>query len=361
MTAFLAIAVLLVTACGGGVAVPTPGSATPTSAAATLSTAATSAAPSPTATTGATPTASASPSAVATTTAATSASPTASPTASASASPSASVGASPAATVSAECLKLALTTLTSGKLTIGADNPAFPPYYQGDPPDPAWEFGNPNNGKGLEGATAYAVARALGYEQADVTWVAVPFNNATQPGKKAFDLYLTQVSYSAERAEVVDLSEGYFDVSQSVLALKDSEISKVTDVAGLEAFKLGTQAGTTSYSYITDQIQPTPPPMAYDSMTAALAALKAKQIQGIVADLPTAFFMRDAPDQLNGEGVIVGSLPTVGTPEHFSILLTKDSPLTACVNQALASIKADGTLQAIVDEWITGQGAPVLE
>jgi polar amino acid transport system substrate-binding protein len=258
-------------------------------------------------------------------------------------------------------MKPALTTLAAGKLTVGADNPAYPPYYQIDDPAVApWELGNPTNGKGLESATAYAVAERLGFAQADVTWVPVPFNNAIQPGTKAFDMYLTQVSYSPERAEAVDLSEGYFDLNQSVVTLEDNPIAKVTDVAGLKAFKLGSQVGTTSFRYITDTIQPTAAPMAYDSMDAAISALKAKQIDGIVADLPTAFYMRDAQLSENG-GVIVGSLPTVGEPEHFSILLGKDSPLTDCVNQALASMKADGSLQAIVDEWITGQGAPVLE
>lgn len=342
VTAVLALAMLVVTACSSTVpaATPTAAPATPTVAPPTATPTAAPATATPTA-------------APATPTAAPTAAPTtAAPTATPAPTPS------PAATVSAECQSTNLATLTAGKLTIGAENTAFPPYYQPDPADPAWELGNPTNGKGLEGATAYAVAKALGFEPGAVTWVAVTFRNAIQPGKKAFDVYLTQVSYSAERAQAVDLSDGYFDVHQAVVALQANAISKVTDVAGLKPFKLGTQVGTTSYAYITDQIKPDKAPMAYDSMDAAISGLKAKQIDGIVADLPTTFYMRDA--QLD-DGVIVGSLPPVGTPEHFSILLTKGSPLTTCVNQALAVIKADGTLQAIVDEWITGQGAPELK
>jgi polar amino acid transport system substrate-binding protein len=282
--------------------------------------------------------------------------------ASASTVPSAAESPSPAVSATPDpCTPPTLPTIVAGTLSVGADNPAFPPYYQpnddGSKTKP-WALGQPTNGKGLESATAYAVAQKLGYTNDTVAWKAVPFNNAIAPGPKPFDIYLTQVSYSAKRAKVVDLSDGYFDLNQAVVALQSNPISQVTDVAGLKAFTLGTQAGTTSYSYITDTIQPTKQPRAYDSLDAAVSALKAKQIDGIVADLPTTFYMRDA--QLSN-AVIVGSLPTVGDVEHFSILLAKNSVLTPCVNQAVASLKADGTLAGIVQQWITSQGAPELK
>jgi polar amino acid transport system substrate-binding protein len=259
------------------------------------------------------------------------------------------------------CAANSLQTLATGKLTIGADNPAYPPYYEPDQPAASgspWELGDPTNGKGLEAATAYAVADHLGFGAGNVTWAPVPFNNAIQPGPKDFDLYLSQVSYSAERAQAVDLTDGYFDLNQAVVGLQDDGIAQVHDVAGLKAFKLGAPVGTTSYDYIVNNIKPTQDPMVYDTLDLAVAALNAKQIDGVVVDLPTAFYMRDA--QLTG-GVIVGSLPTVGTVEHFSIVLNKGSSLTACVNQALAAMKADGSLAAIVQQWITSQGAPELK
>lgn len=254
-----------------------------------------------------------------------------------------------------------LETLTAATLTIGADNPAFPPYFQ--PSDPAvvgsvWEFGEPTNGQGLEAATAYALAQQLGFTSDHVVWVPVPFNNAVQPGPKAFDIYLTQVSYSAERAQAVDLSDGYFDLNQAVVGLADNPIASVTTVAGLKDFKLGAPVGTTSYQYIVDQIQPTQDPAVYDTLDAAIQAVSAKQIDGVVVDLPTAFFATAV--QLDN-GKIVGSLPTVGEVEHFSIALNLGSPLTPCVNAAIGAIKADGTLAAIVDEWITNQGASALK
>jgi polar amino acid transport system substrate-binding protein len=259
------------------------------------------------------------------------------------------------------CAKDNLHTLAAGKLTIGADNPAYPPYFEPTSPKPAgspWELGDPTNGKGLEAATAYAVATALGYAKDDVTWTPVPFNNAIKPGAKDFDLYLSQVSYNPDRAKALDLSDGYFDLNQAVIGLKANPISKVTTVAGLAAFKLGAPVGTTSYQYIVDQIKPTEGASVYDTLDAAIRAVNIRQIDGVVVDLPTAFYA--SSQQLKG-GVIVGSLPTAGPVEHFSFVLNRKSPLTACVNAAIAKIKADGTLAAIVDQWITSKGAPELK
>ncbi|HXG26605.1 MAG TPA: ABC transporter substrate-binding protein [Candidatus Binatia bacterium] len=254
-------------------------------------------------------------------------------------------------------------TMTAGKLTVGADNPAYPPFYIPDdqPPEGSeWELGQPTNGKGLESATAYAIAERLGFAREDVVWVVAPFNTVIQPGDKSFDMYLTQVSYSDERAEVVDLSDGYFDLNQAVVALAGTPIANVTTVAGLKDFKLGAQVGTTSYQYIVDHIQPNVEPNVYDTNDAAIQALQAGQIAGIVADLPTTFYMRDA--QLT-DGTIVGSLPTAAGEEieHFSVLLEKDSPLTACVNRAIQELKDDGSLDLIRNEWIGGSGAPELQ
>jgi polar amino acid transport system substrate-binding protein len=290
------------------------------------------------------------------------------PSGGASQAPSAAASPTQAAAVTTQptqdaCAKANLSTLTPGKLTIGADNPAYPPYYTPDDPAPAgspWELGEPTNGQGLEAATAYAVAYGLGFVKSEVEWLPVLFNTAIQPGDKTFDMYLTQVSYSAERAAVVDLSDGYFDLNQAVVALKDTPIASVTTVEGLKPFKLGSQTGTTSYQYIVDQIKPTTEASAYDSMDAALQALQNGQIDGVVADLPTTFYMRDA--QLDN-GTIVGSLPTApgADVEHFSILLTKGSPLTACVNKVLATMKTSGVLEAITKRYIEQQGAPELE
>lgn len=288
--------------------------------------------------------------------------PSAVPSTAPSAAPSEAASVAPSASADA-CATEGLAVTTPGTLTIGADNPAFPPYFQppaeGQTATEPWELGDPTNGQGFEAAVAYAIAEQLGFADAEVTWVPVPFNNAIQPGDKDFDLYLTQVSYSAERAEAVDLSVGYFDLVQSVVGLSDTPIASVTSVAGLKDVKLGAPVGTTSLTYITDIIQPTQEPSVYDTLDAAIQAVQAGQIDGVVVDLPTAFFVTAV--QLEN-GTIVGALPTADGQEveHFSVVLDLDSPLTPCVDAAIEAIRADGTLQAITDEWITGQGAPAL-
>jgi len=280
-------------------------------------------------------------------------SPSAAPPSAAPATATASPSADP-------CAKSGLTLRTPGKLTIGTDNPAFGPWFGGTPAKGStWQVSDPTSGEGLESAVAYAIAGKLGFAKADVAWVVVPFNNVIQPGPKSFDFDVNQVSFSAERAKAVDLSEGYFDNNQAVVALKANAIAKATSVADLKAYKLGAQVGTTSYKYITDNIQPTAQPRVYNTNDAAIKGLQAKQIAGIVVDLGTAFYMRDA--QLTG-GTIVGSLPTVGAQEYFSAVLNKGSPLTACVNAAIVALKSDGTLDALRKQWIESKGSvPVLK
>jgi polar amino acid transport system substrate-binding protein len=258
------------------------------------------------------------------------------------------------------CAPSGLTLRTPGKLTIGTNNPAFGPWFGGTPAKRSfWQVSDPASGEGLESAVAYAIATKLGFDKANVVWVAVPFNNVIKPGPKAFDFDVNQVSYSSERAQAVDLSDGYFDNNQAVVAFKDTPMAEATSVAELKDYRLGAPVDTKSYAYITDNIQPTVQPRVYNTNDAAIKGLQAKQIDGIVVDLGTAFYMRDA--QLTN-GTIVGSLPTVGAQEHFSAVLNKGSPLTACVNAAVGALQADGTLDALRKQWIESKGSvPVLQ
>jgi polar amino acid transport system substrate-binding protein len=277
-------------------------------------------------------------------------------------SAAASVAASPSPSPDA-CARENLTTLTAGTLTVGTDNPAFPPYYlyrEGGNSAP-WQnevyMGDPTTGKGLESAVAYEVAKRLGFEAADVTWTPLPYLQSFAPGDKPFDMYLAQISFKPERTQAADLSDGYFDLNQSVIGNAGTPITQSTTVADLAAYKLAAPTGTTSYDYILNQIKPTQEPAVYDTLDAAIQALEAKQVDGVVVDLPTAFYATSA--QLSN-GAIVGVLPTVGEVEHFSIVLPKDSALTDCVDQALAAMNEDGTLKTITDTYITGAGAKEL-
>jgi polar amino acid transport system substrate-binding protein len=277
--------------------------------------------------------------------------PTASPTAAPTEAPSPSADA---------CAPDKLALKTAGKLTIGADNPAYPPFYQPSEtnPDP-WELGDPTNGQGFEGAFAAALATEMGFTKDTTTWVAVPFNNAIAPGPKDFDLYITQVSYSADRAKAVDLSDGYYDVAQSVVGIKDKPISKVTTISGLKSFQFGAQVGTTSLNLINTVIAPTKEAKIYDTNDAAVAALKNGQIDGLVVDLPTAFYVTAVQVDT---GVIVGQFAPTGEAEHYSVALNKGSALTPCVNAAIGRLKDSGKLASITQEWLADKAnAPVFQ
>jgi len=275
--------------------------------------------------------------------------------------PSESVAASEAPSQAAvACSFAALKTKTPGTLTIGADNPAYPPYYQ--PSDPAtdpWELGDPTNRLGFEGRTAWTIARNLGFVGDTVTWVAAPFNNAIGPGEKDFDIYLSQVSFSEERAQAVDLSDGYYDVAQAVVAAKDSKLSKETTISGLKGYQFGAQVGTTSLELINTTIAPRQEAKVYDTNDLAIEALKNGQIDGLVVDLPTALYITAA--QFDG-GVIAGQFPAPEGGEHFSVVLDKDSPLTECVNKAIGQLRESGELARIVQEELSDNiAAPVYQ
>jgi polar amino acid transport system substrate-binding protein len=253
------------------------------------------------------------------------------------------------------CAKGSLNLVDDGVLTVGADNPAFPPWFGGAEKTKPWKVSDPYSGKGYESAVAYAVAKQLGFTKAQVKWTVVPFNNSFRPGKKPFDVYITQVSYAPERAKAVDFSKSYYYVNQSVVGRKGKPISKVKSVAGLKPFKLGAQVGTTSYTYITKYIKPSSKPLVFDTNDAAVQALKNGQIDGIDVDLPTAFYVTAV--QVS-DGVIVGKLPTRGTKEHFGMVLQKGNSLTGCVNKALDRLWRNGTIKKLQTTYLARAGAP---
>jgi polar amino acid transport system substrate-binding protein len=262
-------------------------------------------------------------------------------------------GAAPAAIPG--CAKGSLNLVEDGVLTIGADNPAFPPWFGGAETTKPWKVSDPYSGKGYESAVSYAVARQLGFAKAQVKWTVVPFNNSFRPGKKPFDFYITQVSYTPERAKAVDFSKSYYFVNQSVVGRKGTPIAKAKSIAALKPFKLGVQVGTTSYTYITKYIKPSSSPLVFDTNDAAVQALKNGQIDGIVVDLPTAFYVTAV--QVD-DGVIVGKLPTKGTKERFGMVFQKGNPLRTCVNKALDRLWRDGTIKKLQTTYLARAGAP---
>lgn len=260
-------------------------------------------------------------------------------------SESATESASPSATCSPDSLQ----TLVPKQLVIATGEPAFPPWVLDD---------DPTSGKGFESAVAYAVADKLGYAKSDISWIRTTFDGAIAPGAKTFDFNIQQFSITEDRKKAVDFSSGYYGLSQVVISNKGSAIEKATSVADLKGARLGAAVGTTSLDAIETQIEPTERAQVFNDNAAAVTALKNRQIDGIVVDLPTAFYLAFVEID---NGLIVGQLPdSASAKEQLGLLLAKDSPLTECVTGAVDSLREDGTLGQLETEWLANQGAPVL-
>jgi polar amino acid transport system substrate-binding protein len=246
------------------------------------------------------------------------------------------------------CSKGELTLVSAGTLTVGTDKPAFPPYFVDD---------DPTNGKGFESAVAYAVAKELGFGKADVEWTVVPFNSSYAPGPKKFDFDINQISITPAREKAVDFSDPYYVAPQAVAVGKGSDLTDVSSLADLKDASIGVQIGTTSLDAVREVIQPSSEPKVFNDSNDVVTALKQNQVDAIVVDLPTAFYITAA--QVPGSKII-GQFNAPGG-DSFGLLLEKDSELTPCLNQAIGRLESSGELQRITDEWMgEAAGAPEL-
>ena len=266
------------------------------------------------------------------------------PTATASADESASETAD-------ECAPDSLPTKKAGTLTIGTDSPAFEPWFKDN---------DPSNGEGFESAVAYAVAEELGFSEDQVEWVKVPFNNSYAPGPKNFDFDINQISITPEREEAVDFSQGYYTAAQALVALKDSPAAAATSIEDLRDYNLSAQTGTTSLTVLREVIQPDKTIKPFEDTNQAKQALNNGQIDGFLADLPTAFFITAVEIP---KATIVGQFqPEGGEPEEFGLLFEKGSDLVPCVDRALTSLKDSGELAEIEEQWLSNVvDVPVLQ
>ena len=241
-------------------------------------------------------------------------------------------------------------TLEADTLTIGTGNPAYSPWVDNDAPE---------SKEGFEAAIAYAVAEELGFADTAVKWVRTGFDEAIQPGVKNFDFNLQQYTITDEREKTVSFSDSYYTTNQAVVALAGSPAIGATTVASMKDVKFGAQAGTTSLDFITNVIKPTTEPYVYDDNAGAKAALEAKQIDAVVVDLPTAFYIAAA--ELT-DATVVGQFPASlsTTPDNFGFVFDLNNELVGCVNTALAALKDDGTLATIEKTWLSDKtNAPV--
>ncbi len=257
----------------------------------------------------------------------------------------------PAATETAQadaCTKDNLKTLSPGTLTVATDKPAFPPYFVDD---------DPTNGKGFESAVAYAIAEELGFTKDEVKWTVVPFNASYAPGPKQFDFDVNQISITEKRKKAVDFSAPYFTAPQALVVPKGSKLTDAKSLADVSKARIGVQVGTTSFDAVEEVIKPENDPKIFNNSTDVVTALKQGQVDGVVVDLPTAFYVTAA--QVEGSK-IVGQFEAPGG-DQWGALLAKDSPLTDCVSKAITTLDSSGELEKIYEEWLgDAAGAPTL-
>jgi polar amino acid transport system substrate-binding protein len=272
---------------------------------------------------------------------------------------------SASSTAATSCKPGQVNLVKKGQLTIATDNPAFNPWFAGGTAKGStWKFNDPRRQQGYESAVAYAIAKQLGFagrgvDPNAVKWVVVPFEQLFKPGAKNYDFDLNEVSVTAARKKSVDFSTSYYDTNQALVAIKGTPITKAKTLADLKKFKLGAQVGTTSYNYIVKNIKPDKQPAVYNNSNDVNSGLKTGGIDGIVVDLPTAFIITGAEEVPNS--VVVGSFPTIGGGDHFGAVFAKGNSLVKCVNKALATLRANGTLTQLQNKWISNAGAPVLK
>ena len=240
-----------------------------------------------------------------------------------------SVASSAASSETASSAAAELTTVEAGKLTT-ATNATFPPYEM-----------TTDSGEieGIDVDTAKAIAEKLGLELQidDMDFDAALLS--VQQGKA--DIVMAGVTVTDERKAVMDFSDSYATGIQSIIVPNDSDIASPDDLAGK---KIGTQRGTTGYIYCSDDFGEDSV-VAYDSGLTAVQALNNGQVDAVVIDnAPATEYVAANP------GLKV--LDTSYAEEDYAIGMAKGSALEDAVNKALEELKADGTLQAIVDKYI---------
>ena len=242
-------------------------------------------------------------------------------------------------------------TLGEGKLVIATGTPAFSPWVENDAPE---------SGEGFEAAVAYAVANEMGFANENISWVRTSFDEAIQPGAKNFDFNLQQYSITDERKQTVSFSDPYYSTNQAIVGFADSPAANAKTLAEVQGLKFGVQSGTTSLEFVNTVIKPTTDTFVYDDNAAAKAALEAKQIDAIVVDLPTAFYISAV--EIEGSKVI-GQFPAgEGTAaDQLGLVFDLNNPLVDCVNAALRAMTDSGVLAAIQQTWLSDKvSAPVI-
>lgn len=250
----------------------------------------------------------------------------------------------------AECMA-DVATVNDGVLTIATGEPAYPPYMVDD---------DPTNQQGFEGAVAYAVAGVLGFDAEHVEWVRTGFEQALAPGLKDYDFNLQQFSITPERSEMVGFSLPYYSAAQALVGFPDTPAAEATTLEDLQALRFGVASGTTAVPFVEDVIQPTEGMQVFNDVAAMKVALEAKQIDAIVGDLPTMMYVSAV--EIDGAEVFGQFAPAEGTTgDELGLLTEKDNPIVECLDLAILTLRQNGELAAITEQWMVTENVPLID
>lgn len=228
---------------------------------------------------------------------------------------------------------------TPGKLTVSTSEPSYPPWVLDN---------NPESGEGFEAAVVYALAAKLGFAKEDVVWVDVTFDGAIAPGPKAYDFSIQQISVTPDRAKVATFSDVYYQSDKVVIALPTSTVAAAKSFADLKAARWGVAVGTTDFDYVTN-ILGIDNAAVYDDQAGVFQALQGGQIDATVVALPTALYATCCQVP---EAKITALLPKDPKDEGLGLLFAYENPIVPWINEGLAAIKADGTIDALVAKYL---------
>jgi polar amino acid transport system substrate-binding protein len=227
-------------------------------------------------------------------------------------------------------------------------------FATGMPGNPPWFSKDVTTGEGFEGALAYEVAEGLGIERDSVKWADVAFWDAFARGEKPFDIFVGRALVRPERETEADLSEGYYQVDQVLVARADGPAAEATSLADLRPLRLGALVGRSGLRVIDTVIRPKERPFAYRGPQEALSAIEGGEVDALFLDLTMARWAVSVHPDLQQVG-------RVETGDQYALVMPAGSSLVPCVNAVLDRLRQEGTLEALEERWLPSrEELPVL-
>jgi ABC-type amino acid transport substrate-binding protein len=214
-----------------------------------------------------------------------------------------------------------------GTLLVGSDIP-YPPFEQGDPPDY----------EGFDIDVINAVGEEMGL---DVEIVDVPFYLVLTGGSGRFDLAIAATTITPARENRIDFSDPYFESEQALLVQADGDIQSIDDLTS--GTVVGAQDGTTGETYASDNTDAEI--RAFPEIDDAYNAIAGGQVDAVINDV-------DAQNKAAEDNPDLEVVETYPTGEQYGIVFPQGSTaLVDAFNEALATVKEDGTLDEIYQQW----------